>query len=127
MSVAEVVVSMLLVWVLLIATTKHPDREPATIVMPSGWERVEAPEPVSPAPIPQSAKVEVEAPTIAESKDDGVCPPCIRPEEEILFRDITAITKSTVVIITKRNTRNSGAPRIAVDIEAIEACFGSEA
>jgi hypothetical protein len=52
-----------------------------------------------------------------KSKDDGICPPCSRPEEEKLFGELTAITQAAVVIITKRNTRNSTAPRIAIDIE----------
>jgi hypothetical protein len=56
-------------------------------------------------------------PARTESKDDGICPPCSRPEEEKLFRELTAVTQAAVVIITRRNTRNSTAPRIAIDIE----------
>jgi hypothetical protein len=54
---------------------------------------------------------------VARGGDDGICPPCTRPEEERLLRDLTEITQAAVIIVTKRNTRNSSAPGIVLEIE----------
>jgi hypothetical protein len=61
----------------------------------------------------QSASLQ---PTIPVPGDDGICPPCVRPDELNLYRALVEVTQDTVTIITRRNTRNSSGPRIALSI-----------